>query len=210
MFEDVNFYSGSVTWNLSYNPNGSIEEQLLSLGEDLFQVNYDTENTKYTIDVGWYPESSVHGSFRIVIIKNCNWEDFLYDKRTRDYGQLHRYMEECVDIVIDLIDKYEETVSVINQLKEIIWTLHCGEIPEGESEADLFGEVDLALSSIYGVIKNKKTNSENKKYVDVLVSIRMKNLNDLSKQVNLEDYPQMHLNFLIATYAIKLLEKQYQ
>ncbi|KXS42102.1 hypothetical protein HWN40_04620 [Methanolobus zinderi] len=208
MFEDIEFKSKSPIYNPEkYILGRNLDEQ--DLDEDLFQVNYDIEDIRYTIDVGWYPAFSLDGSFRIVVVKNCNWEDFLYDKRTRDYEQLHRYMEECVDIVIDLIDKYEETVNVINQLKEICFLLHFGEIPDGDIESDLYGELVLAFDEICGTLSYSKLDSLNEDFVNFLVSTRLKNLTQLSEQINIQDYPQMHLNYLMATYTIKLLEKYY-
>jgi hypothetical protein len=82
MFEDINFDE-------------------LWLDEDLFQVGYNHKNY-YIIDVGWYPAFSQDGSFRIVIVENGNWNDFLYEKRTRDYKQLYKYMEECIDFIMSL------------------------------------------------------------------------------------------------------------
>jgi hypothetical protein len=108
MFEDINFNSKEYIYNPYPGDQGQIiEEQLYD--EDVFQVNYHTDNTRYTIDVGWYPAFSPEGSFRIVIVKNCDWENYLYDKRTKDYGQLHKYMEECVGIVMKLLKSNEQS-----------------------------------------------------------------------------------------------------
>ena len=106
MFDEIDFKSKSYIYNPGkFVPGKCLEEQFLD--EDLFQVNYDLEDIHYTIDVGWYPAFSTSGSFRIVIVKNCNWDEFLYEKRTSEYGQLHKYMEECVAIVKQLLESTE-------------------------------------------------------------------------------------------------------
>jgi hypothetical protein len=103
MFEDIDFGEGIVIFNADqFDPNANFEEQILLLNEDLFQVGYDIQNIHYTIDVGWYPESSINGCFMIVIVKNSNWEGPLYKKRTRDYKQLNKYMEESIEIIMNL------------------------------------------------------------------------------------------------------------
>ncbi|WP_148705268.1 hypothetical protein [Methanosarcina siciliae] len=108
MFEDINFNSKEYIYN-PYPIDQGENPDYQSYDEDVFQVNYNVNNTRYTIDVGWYPAFSPEGSFRIVIVKNCDWENFLYNKSTRDYKQLHKYMEECVEIVRRLLKSTEQT-----------------------------------------------------------------------------------------------------
>jgi len=103
MFEDIDFKSKSRMYDpQKIIPGRKLEEQ--ELDEDIFQVNYDIGDIHYTIDVGWYPSHRLNGSFMIVIVKNCDWDNYLYEKRTRDYNQLHKYMEECVTIVKQLLE----------------------------------------------------------------------------------------------------------
>lgn len=108
MFEDINFNTKKFIYNPYSGDVNQHKEQLYD--EDVFQVNYNSDDTHYTIDVGWYPSFSPEGSFRIVIVKDYDWDDdsLLYDKRTRDYRQLHKYMEECVEIVMQLIKTTEQ------------------------------------------------------------------------------------------------------
>ncbi|WP_440952203.1 hypothetical protein [Methanococcoides sp. FTZ1] len=130
------------------------------------------------------------------------------------YQKLHGYSEECVETAMTLIDKLDDTVNVLDQLKEIVWLVQVGEIPEGDLEEDLWTELDLALADIYGILTRYKDEKSSRKVeqkeIDFLVSVRLKNLNKLSKQINLEDYPQMHLNYLLASYSIALLDSYYE
>jgi len=103
----------------------------------------------------------------------------------------------------------EEIIDVLNQMKSIFKLIHLGEIPEGDLEDDFWTELELSLSEIVGTLTNNKTDSINKEYVDFLVSARLKNLNNLSEKINLENYPQMRLNFLLVSYSIKLLDTYY-
>lgn len=101
MFENVNFEPGRVVYNdFNLNPNASLESQINSLKEDLFQINYYDE---YIIDVGWYPEFDEEGSFRICVIKDFDWEAPLFSKRCRDISSLNQLMYECINLVSGLM-----------------------------------------------------------------------------------------------------------
>jgi hypothetical protein len=63
------------------------------LKEDLFQISYEND---YIIDVGWYPEFSVKGNFRIVVVKDYNWDTFIIEKKCKDLNTLDQLMKKCV------------------------------------------------------------------------------------------------------------------
>jgi hypothetical protein len=50
-----------------------IEDQIWSLKEDMLQIEF--YDTLYLIDVGWPNEFETDGCFRIMLIKNLNWEE---------------------------------------------------------------------------------------------------------------------------------------
>lgn len=103
MFNKINFFPGTVTYNeFNIDPHLAFEKQELSFNEDLFQVSYEG---KYTIDIGWYPAMKKNGNFKIVIIKNFNWEHPIYLKKTKDFKELYNFLEECAQIVKDLLQK---------------------------------------------------------------------------------------------------------
>ncbi len=92
MFEEINFYPGKITFNedgiQSYK---SLSDCVDLLREDLFQVRFESED-RYVIDVGWGPDFSLEGSFKICIIKNSNWENPIEVKRCRTMWQLNNIM----------------------------------------------------------------------------------------------------------------------
>ncbi len=101
MFENLNFEPGRVVYSdFNINPSVPLENQIDSLKEDLFQINYSDE---YIIDVGWYPEFDENGSFRICAIKDFNWEVPLFEKRCRDMSSLNQLMFECINLVNGLL-----------------------------------------------------------------------------------------------------------
>ena len=78
------------------NPEISLSEQLLQLDEDLIQICYDEQ---YILDVGWYPAFNIEGNFRVVIIKDCDWEKPVLTREYRDIKILKEHIEECVRII---------------------------------------------------------------------------------------------------------------
>ena len=53
--------------NFDYDKSKTLSEQIDILKEDLIQVQY---KNGYIIDVGWYPEFSKNGLFKIYVTKN--------------------------------------------------------------------------------------------------------------------------------------------
>lgn len=99
--QNINFGCGKVTYNdFDIELNIPIENQLYSLKEDLIQVDYDE---RYIIDIGWYPEFSLDGSFRIVAIENYDWGSPLFTYSCKTLEQLHSAIEESVDRVEKLL-----------------------------------------------------------------------------------------------------------
>lgn len=47
------------------------EDTVFDLSSDLLQIKF---NDQILLDVGWYPDLNVNGRFRILLIKNTNWE----------------------------------------------------------------------------------------------------------------------------------------
>lgn len=92
MFYNLDLSPGKVVYDdFDINSELPLSEQIYSLKEDLFQLNY---NDKYIIDIGWYPEFDVNGTFSIVLIEDFNWQHPLEKKSCRDIETLQLYMEE--------------------------------------------------------------------------------------------------------------------
>ncbi|MDQ2088142.1 hypothetical protein RBH29_17085 [Herbivorax sp. ANBcel31] len=106
MFENLDFTPGKVVYNdFDINHEIPLSEQIYSLKEDLFQVNY---NNKYVIDIGWYPEFKTIGEFNIVIIKDFDWENPIEKKTCKDIKTLKLYLQDFRLKVKNLID-YKKT-----------------------------------------------------------------------------------------------------
>lgn len=112
------------------------------------------------------------------------------------------------------MEKLEEIIDVLDQMKSIIRFIHLGDIPEDDLEVDFWAELDLASADVHGILTRyrdvKSSRKVKKEEIDFLVSVRLINLNNLSEKINLEDYPHMEINFLVISHAIKLLETYYK
>lgn len=81
--------------------NGDLDWELLS--EDLFQVKH--EAIGLLLDVGWYPDASSSGHFKLVLIQDQNWEFPLLIYRTNSLDEI--------------LSKIETTLTNTNFLKEL-------------------------------------------------------------------------------------------
>lgn len=103
VFEKIDFSPGKVTYDdFDINTKLPFEEQEFSFKEDMFQVSY---GDKYTLDIGWYPSHEKNGKFRIVIIRDYDWMNPLYSKRTKDLKRLYKLVRACAQIVRDLLQE---------------------------------------------------------------------------------------------------------
>lgn len=69
------------------------EDTVFDLSEDLLQISF---NNNKILDVGWYPDLEVDGFFKIVVIKDMNWESPIIEKECRDISSL----KENISIII--------------------------------------------------------------------------------------------------------------
>lgn len=81
--------------DFKYLPKVSLQKQVWLLKEDLLQLKFN----KYIIDLGWYPEFNVEGSFHIVVIKNNNWDNPSYKKTCSDIKQVPGLLQAAIDYV---------------------------------------------------------------------------------------------------------------
>lgn len=102
MFESIDFGQGKIVYDdLKYLDEFlPLEEQIDSLKEDLFQVNYSNQ---YIIDVGWFPSFSLEGQFTIVLIKDYDWTNPVYKVSIKTISELKKSMEQCVSVLSNLI-----------------------------------------------------------------------------------------------------------
>ncbi|MGG1663939.1 hypothetical protein [Brevibacillus sp. NRS-1366] len=83
MFKDISRLQTAYTFN-EFNVKSDIPllEQLPELKEDLFQITDKDE--KYTIDIGWYPSMDSDGAFKIIVVKDKQWDCPVYMRETRE------------------------------------------------------------------------------------------------------------------------------
>ncbi|WP_254799162.1 hypothetical protein [Acinetobacter nosocomialis] len=60
------------------------EDTVFDLSEDLLQISFNNK----ILDVGWYPDLAVDVFFRVVLIKDMNWESPIIEKRVCGYKEL--------------------------------------------------------------------------------------------------------------------------
>ncbi|RJE83578.1 hypothetical protein D3P07_24815 [Paenibacillus sp. 1011MAR3C5] len=83
MFDDIDFSPGIV----AYNGTKFLDQ------EDIFQVRYN-DDINIIIDVGWYRRH-----FKVVVIKDYDWEKPLIEKRCVESDKLHALVQECSEYV---------------------------------------------------------------------------------------------------------------
>jgi hypothetical protein len=77
-----------------------IFEQLMDLDEDILQLQIDD---KYTIDLGYYPEHTLNGRFKIFIVSEHNWTNPVWEKSFVEPNLIIEYFQEAVDIVKNML-----------------------------------------------------------------------------------------------------------
>lgn len=68
-------------------------KQIYEYKEDLLQVK--NNKSGLLLDVGWLPELSSLGAFKVVVIKNHDWEKPLFKTRVRSIDSLKKVLAEC-------------------------------------------------------------------------------------------------------------------
>ena len=91
---------GNVTYNdWDIDHNKPFNDQMWSFKEDIVQINFDTGENSYTVDIGWYPEFNKKGAFIVYVIKDCEWEKPVSRKRVKTFAGLKKCLQEAIDIV---------------------------------------------------------------------------------------------------------------
>lgn len=75
------------------NEDLAYEDQIFCFKEDLLQIEH--KDRQYLLDVGWRPEFNLKGFFKIVVIKNDDWQNPLYEKRAANISDLKTILQEC-------------------------------------------------------------------------------------------------------------------
>lgn len=67
------------------DPSASLSDQLDILKEDMLQVELEGG---YLLDVGWRPSFSPEGEFKILLIKDFDWDNPVYSGEAKSMGAL--------------------------------------------------------------------------------------------------------------------------
>ena len=72
----------------------SLSEQLNKLKEDMLQVSFPNG---YILDIGWSPSFKINGAFKLLLIKDCNWDEPVYSDSSSSVSELKRSIGIAVD-----------------------------------------------------------------------------------------------------------------
>ncbi|POA31028.1 MULTISPECIES: hypothetical protein [unclassified Pseudomonas] len=84
---EIEKLGGTVTFDdiSQLDQSADISIILDELKEDLFQAALPFQQI---IDIGWYPEFSEQGAFKVSLISNFNWEKPIYSEKAKDWTEL--------------------------------------------------------------------------------------------------------------------------
>jgi len=69
------------------------EDTVFDLSEDLLQIIFNNNNI---LDVAWYPDLEVDGFFKIVLIKDMNWDSPIIEKECRGISSLKENISNII------------------------------------------------------------------------------------------------------------------
>ena len=96
-------------WNVPYNkfleiePNDLKEDDSIWLHftQDILQLKYRFRKMELLVDLGWYPETEIGGTFRLVVIKHTEWEDPLEVFESRSKKEIVEKIESILEDISD-------------------------------------------------------------------------------------------------------------
>lgn len=89
-------------WTIKHNTFTEAEPDLFNeeesnycweFTEDLLQLQIEN----LTLDLGWYPEAKVEGEYKLVLIKESDWENPLFLLETREKNRVIRAIEDLLE-----------------------------------------------------------------------------------------------------------------
>lgn len=86
---------GVITFDDISHIDQSIDRSMIidDLKEDLFQALFPHDQI---LDIGWYPEFSENGTFRISLIKAYDWEKPTFSDKAKTWEELHKAISNAL------------------------------------------------------------------------------------------------------------------
>lgn len=101
MIDELNLNGVNVEYNeFHIDFSKPLSEQIWELNEDLLQFSIG-EN--YIVDVGYYPSNELNGRFKIVSIKDYDWENPVIIRNCSDYQSLVADIQAVINKTKELI-----------------------------------------------------------------------------------------------------------
>ncbi|EPF69466.1 hypothetical protein GCM10025882_18790 [Acinetobacter gyllenbergii] len=70
------------------------EDTVFDLSQDLLQVDFTNSEI---LDVGWYPDLDVNGVFRVILIKDMNWDFPIVKYECLDIKDLKESIKKVIE-----------------------------------------------------------------------------------------------------------------
>lgn len=87
---DIDFSekNGTVVFDdFNISENTSLSEQVYELKEDILQITFQNWSI---LDVGWRPSFEINGSFKLLLIKDYNWDNPIYSDSLSSVSELKK------------------------------------------------------------------------------------------------------------------------
>ncbi len=99
-------------WKVSYNkfleiePSGLEENDnvWIHFTQDILQLEYIFKEAILIVDLGWYPETEINGTFRLMLIKDEEWESPLEVFESKNKEEI---VEKIEKIIEDISEGYK-------------------------------------------------------------------------------------------------------
>ncbi|WP_277761597.1 hypothetical protein [Pseudomonas sp. A34-9] len=90
-------FGGTITFDdLSTLTGSDIALITEELKEDLLQASLPPEQI---IDIGWHPEFSENGAFRISLISDKNWKSPIYSESAKTWAELEKALDHALNLI---------------------------------------------------------------------------------------------------------------
>ncbi len=98
MLEKIDFGENINEMHIDFDLSEEIalDKQIDELKEDLIQIIY---KNGYILDVGWYPEFDINGSFKTMVVNNYDWDRPIFSKECKNLNSLHKQIIDCIEII---------------------------------------------------------------------------------------------------------------